>query len=128
MTYEERQQIIALINDMILRAGKADKSDDAFGFAQAASNAAHVLAAFETAPATEIGPVMKFDAVEEYGRTLRRAHNAEATICELHAELERLRERIKDAEKAMEPESNLVQDYYKKHPDPVDADIEPCDH
>jgi hypothetical protein len=42
-------------------------------------------------------------------------------------EIERLRQRIKDAEKAMEPESKLVQDYYKKHPDPVDANIEPCD-
>jgi hypothetical protein len=43
-------------------------------------------------------------------------------------EIERLRERIKDAEKAMEPESKPVQDYYKKYPDPVDANIEPCDH
>jgi predicted nucleic acid-binding Zn-ribbon protein len=46
----------------------------------------------------------------------------------LKAEIERLRERIKDAEKAMEPESKPVQDYYKKYPDPVDADIGPCDH
>jgi hypothetical protein len=53
MTYEEKQQIIALINDMILRAGKADKSDDALRFSQAASNAAHVLYSFETAPAIE---------------------------------------------------------------------------
>jgi hypothetical protein len=53
MTYGEKQQIIALINDMILRAGKSDRSDDALRFSQAASNAAHVLRAFETAPATE---------------------------------------------------------------------------
>jgi hypothetical protein len=53
---------------------------------------------------------------------------AERTAQHLEAENERLRERIKDAEKAMEPESKLVQDYYKKYPDPVDADIGHCDH
>jgi hypothetical protein len=53
MTYEEKQQIIALINDMLLRAGKADRSDDALNFCRAASNAADVFHAFETAPATE---------------------------------------------------------------------------
>jgi hypothetical protein len=53
MTYEEKQQIIALINDMILRAGKADKSDDALRFSQAASNAAYILRVFENAPITE---------------------------------------------------------------------------
>jgi uncharacterized protein involved in exopolysaccharide biosynthesis len=51
-----------------------------------------------------------------------------AEIKEQQAEIERLRERIKDAEKAMEPESQLVQDYYKKYPDPVDANIGHCDH
>jgi hypothetical protein len=49
-------------------------------------------------------------------------------IVDFIGEVERLRERIKDAEKAMEPESKLVQDYYKKYPDPVDADIGHCDH
>jgi hypothetical protein len=53
MTYEERQQIIALINDLILRAGKTDNSDDALKFSRAASYAAHVLYSFETAPAIE---------------------------------------------------------------------------
>jgi hypothetical protein len=53
MTYEERQQIIALINDMLLRAGKADRSDDALNFCRAASNAAHVLRALGSEPATE---------------------------------------------------------------------------
>jgi hypothetical protein len=53
MTYEEKQQIIALINDMILRAGKADKSDDALRFSRAASYAAHVFYSFETAPTIE---------------------------------------------------------------------------
>jgi hypothetical protein len=49
---------------------------------------------------------------------------------EAAAEIERLRARVKDAEKAMEQhwESKSVQDYYKKHPDPVDANIRPCDH
>jgi predicted RNase H-like nuclease (RuvC/YqgF family) len=52
-----------------------------------------------------------------------------AEIKEQQAEIERLRERIKDAEKAMEHwGSKPVQDYYKKYPDPVDADIGPCDH
>jgi hypothetical protein len=52
-----------------------------------------------------------------------------AKVNEQYDEIERLRERVKDAEKAMEPhwESKSVQDYYKKHTDPVDANIEPCD-
>jgi hypothetical protein len=55
---------------------------------------------------------------------------ADRVLYELREENERLRERIKDAEKTMEPEwgSRSVQDYYKKYPDPVDANIGPCDH
>jgi hypothetical protein len=49
-------------------------------------------------------------------------------IVDFIGEVERLRAALTEIAELAMRNSKLVQDYYKKYPDPVDADIGHCDH